>query len=921
MIKLFDCNDTEFNTSNGDRIIKATKCKVTKGDITNSEYYVDLETSIDYADILVQDKIIVVPTPDGEQPFRLNNPQKKSDKLVFKAYHIFYDSKGYVVEDAYPQNKTCRGALEWVVGKTDTPNSFNVYSNITDVRTERYVNMSLFAAVCEMTNTWGGVLDVDGMQIKIVSSIGEDRGITISYGKNLKTITAKEDWTDVCTTLYAIGYDGIQLDKPLVSDITYGRPYSKVVQFAPDLNVDINDEAAVHEDLRKQATAYLDKNQYPKVTYTVKSHMAGVVSIGDKIEVKHEKLNIDLNTEVKSYTYNVLTRQFEEITFGNYVQNIKKIFKETAQQIEEVKATSSQRYDAIKKGLEESKNLINKYLSYGYRYETESAQYYMNADNPDDATNFMIISLGGIGFGKKQKGEAITKAQYTTAWDIEGNFNAEFITTGGLNAQIIKVNGYDKNLEEILTDIDDTAKSAKMLALITSKEFIGVSTNADGENGDYASAEFYVTCQYGSQNVTSEACYEIVAPKEITGTWLDETRTYSISNMSTDTEVVCVRATYNDMTVEREIVVCKIKAGETGATGLRGEKGDTGATGAAGAAARTFYITSSTDVLNRKISNSLSPTTVAFNAYYRDGVGASNAYAGRFIIQESTDGSTWTTKYTSSANESSKVYTPSTSTKITHIRCILYLAEGTSQILDIKTVSIIFDSDTIRGLLAIENNTTVIDGGFILTNSIKAKSLDVVDLFAQKIEATGSISGATLISYDELQKVVVEKGSIKFYSVNTRGEGEWLETGSVYPASMGDIAATGNWIFDNVQTKSGADLDEINSNLTALKSESNDLRHLGTFTATTTAQTFTINNFSGYKTLVFIPYDGTLNLDSIFIPVSAFKSGLQVSLNAYALANYHGVVSVSRVSDTSIRCQIREITGWSSINFRVYGMI
>ena len=126
---------------------------------------------------------------------------------------------------------------------------------------------------------------------------------------------------------------------------------------------------------------------------------------------------------------------------------------------------------------------------------------------------------------------------------------------------------------------------------------------------------------------------------------------------------------------------------------------------------------------------------------------------------------------------------------------------------------------------------------------------------------------------------------------------------------------------DTIETTAGANLDAINSNLIALKSESNDLRHLGTFTATTTAQTFTINNFSGYKTLVFIPYDGTLNLDSIFIPVSAFKSGLQVSLNAYALANYHGVVSVSRVSDTSIRCQIREITGWSSINFRVYGMV
>lgn len=101
----------------------------------------------------------------------------------------------------------------------------------------------------------------------------------------------------------------------------------------------------------------------------------------------------------------------------------------------------------------------------------------------------------------------------------------------------------------------------------------------------------------------------------------------------------------------------------------------------------------------------------------------------------------------------------------------------------------------------------------------------------------------------------------------------------------------------------------------------NDMRHLGTFTASTTASTKTISNFSGYKTLIFIPYDGSLNLDSIFVPVLAFKSGIGVSLNAYALSSYHGIVTVSYVSDTSIQCQIREITGWSSINFRVYGMI
>ena len=106
-----------------------------------------------------------------------------------------------------------------------------------------------------------------------------------------------------------------------------------------------------------------------------------------------------------------------------------------------------------------------------------------------------------------------------------------------------------------------------------------------------------------------------------------------------------------------------------------------------------------------------------------------------------------------------------------------------------------------------------------------------------------------------------------------------------------------------------------------MKTESNDLRHLGTVTATTTGKTANINSIAGYKTLVFIPYDGTLNLDSIFVPVAAFKTGIQTSLNAYALSNYHGVVSVKYVSDTSISCQVREIVGWNSINFRVYGMV
>lgn len=64
-------------------------------------------------------------------------------------------------------------------------------------------------------------------------------------------------------------------------------------------------------------------------------------------------------------------------------------------------------------------------------------------------------------------------------------------------------------------------------------------------------------------------------------------------------------------------------------------------------------------------------------------------YAGRFIISTSADGSTWTTQYTSAANESSKSYTPPASAKF--VRCQLYVAGGTSTLIDTQTVPIISD--------------------------------------------------------------------------------------------------------------------------------------------------------------------------------------------------------------------------------------
>lgn len=120
-----------------------------------------------------------------------------------------------------------------------------------------------------------------------------------------------------------------------------------------------------------------------------------------------------------------------------------------------------------------------------------------------------------------------------------------------------------------------------------------------------------------------------------------------------------------------------------------------GADGADGADGRVYMIQPSVQTLVLGADNKFTPANVTFRSYYRNGKSATRtAYSGRFIIAESTNGSSFTNKYTSSANQSSYTYTPS-STNVKVIRCTLYAAGGTTTALDQQTVSVVKDIDNL----------------------------------------------------------------------------------------------------------------------------------------------------------------------------------------------------------------------------------
>lgn len=92
--------------------------------------------------------------------------------------------------------------------------------------------------------------------------------------------------------------------------------------------------------------------------------------------------------------------------------------------------------------------------------------------------------------------------------------------------------------------------------------------------------------------------------------------------------------------------------------------------------------------------DTLTPSSIIFEAHKIVGNNTPVSYACRFVIQESVNGVSYVTKYSSVKDETSVTYTPST-TNLYGLKCILYAPGGITTQLDSQTISVISDSSAV----------------------------------------------------------------------------------------------------------------------------------------------------------------------------------------------------------------------------------
>lgn len=443
MIKLFESTARNF-VSNGERTLHPLSCKIHKED--NGDYYLNIEDILTTTSIYEEGKIIVVPTPWGEQGFRITNVEKRNNRVSAKCWHLFYDSSRYVIQDSYVYEKSCNDALDHLKLACETTPPFTTYSNVVGIGSYRCVRHSFEEAINVVLERWGGHLIRDNFNISINSTIGQDKGIVLSSNKNIEEAEKTEDWSKVVTKLMPVGNDGLLLPEVyLTSDISYDIPYTKVIKF--DQKIDEEDykddegnvkedeyHQALIDDLRSQASDYLQTNCVPQINYKIKANIPNITDVGDIIYAKHEKCQIDILTQVIAIDYDVLAQKYTSMEFGNFRKKLTNLFTDVKNQINETLAENNFATETkMEDTLNEATSQIWSALKEGYVIYGENAILVLDKLPAEEAKNVIMINKGGIGFS--QNG---INGNFRSAWTIDGTFDASVINVINLTADMIK---------------------------------------------------------------------------------------------------------------------------------------------------------------------------------------------------------------------------------------------------------------------------------------------------------------------------------------------------------------------------------------------------------------------------------------------------------------------------------------------------
>lgn len=434
----------------------------------NGEYELTMEYAAEgaHASAIVPNAIIKAKPnfTDDPQLFRIYKVGKTiNGHFTVNAQHISYDLSGKVITSGTAGSCTAACAL-----LTAQAGNFTI-------TTDKTVSADFNIDVPSSVRSWfggksGSILDVygpgewkyDNFSAEFMASRGQDRGVTIRYGKNLTELSQTLDMSNLVSSVipYYKDNDGNVTTGAAVSTGLVGITKEVAVDFSS--SVDPESATPIVTQLATLAASYVANNNLTQIkdsitlNFVQMKELSERVDLCDTVHIYFEPLGLTATAKCIETVWDVLAERYTSTTFGDPKTNITDTIVATQKAVED-KPSTSEMENAVEHATEKiTGNLggyvINGHDSNGDGYPDEN----LIMDTMDINTALKVIrsNLGGIGLSTTGY-----NGPFKTAITADG-IVADAITTGTLNANLIKA-GVISDVQGNST-IDMTNGEAKM---------------------------------------------------------------------------------------------------------------------------------------------------------------------------------------------------------------------------------------------------------------------------------------------------------------------------------------------------------------------------------------------------------------------------------------------------------------------------
>ncbi len=345
---LYEATETKFMTLGIGKLTDCISCSVTEE--RNGIYELEMEYPTDgiHASDLVNGNIIRC-TPSyntAQQAFRIYKVTTPMDgKLEIAARHISYQLSFTTVSPcsaiSTSANDDCSYAFDALKAHASTDVPFDFETDISGgalftISEPVTFRSALGGITGSMLDTFGGEFEWDMYTVRLLKSRGSDKGVKITYGKDLTDFKKEESLENTITGIHPYWKSEetgelVEISSKIVTfadlGITSTLPYEKIAVL--DCTEEF-EEAPSEAQLLNYAQSYLETTSYvdPDIDMTVDFAQlwqypeysdiaeAEAVNLCDTVTVYCSKLDINVTTYVTETVWDVLLDRYSSITLS-----------------------------------------------------------------------------------------------------------------------------------------------------------------------------------------------------------------------------------------------------------------------------------------------------------------------------------------------------------------------------------------------------------------------------------------------------------------------------------------------------------------------------------------------------------------------------------------------------------------------------